>query len=282
MICKHCQSTNTVKFGIKRNKQRYLCRDCKKTFLEFYNFDRKHYSVEVIASAWELYFRGVSLRNIKFYLKSQYHIKKLTHVTIFYWIQTYSVVMKKYTDQFMPKKIDVIQMDETAFIISRQSYANWYNKAWLWVGLDAKTKLLVSSHISMERDGINATKFMNKIKLTPRIVISDKLHCYKIPIKKRWKGKVKHLTVNKDRTTFSNNCLERWNGFFKDRIIPMRGFGAIHSANAFMDGLQVYNNFIKHHSSLDGLTPAKAHGINLELGENPVLELLKLSTLFLT
>ena len=32
--CPHCQSTHFVKNGTKCNNQRYLCRDCKKSFVE--------------------------------------------------------------------------------------------------------------------------------------------------------------------------------------------------------------------------------------------------------
>ena len=32
--CPHCDSTNFVKNGTKCNNQRYLCRDCKKSFVE--------------------------------------------------------------------------------------------------------------------------------------------------------------------------------------------------------------------------------------------------------
>ena len=32
--CPHCQSTHFVKNGTKCDNQRYLCRDCKKSFVE--------------------------------------------------------------------------------------------------------------------------------------------------------------------------------------------------------------------------------------------------------
>ena len=32
--CPHCDSTHFVKNGTKCNNQRYLCRDCKKSFVE--------------------------------------------------------------------------------------------------------------------------------------------------------------------------------------------------------------------------------------------------------
>lgn len=36
-ICPYCESEQTVRYGIQRNKQRYKCKSCKRTFCETNN-----------------------------------------------------------------------------------------------------------------------------------------------------------------------------------------------------------------------------------------------------
>ena len=277
MMCIHCQSLNVIKFGFKKRKQRFFCKDCKKLFLDFYNFDRKHYQAEIIAKVWELYYDGMSYYKIKFYLGSHYNLKRISTSTIFNWVQTYSQLMRRYTDSFMPKNIGIIHVDETTVILKRELLANWLNKSWLWVGMDATSRIAYGIHISLERDSINAKEFMKRINANPKIVISDQLHCYKKAIQTRWDGKAKHLQYGGLTKDITNNCLERLNGTIKDRLKPMRGFCYKHTAKNFFDGFIVYNNVIKPHFSLDKKTPFEARGINLNLGDNPILELLKRS-----
>lgn len=229
-----------------------------------------------MARAWELYYRGLSLRNIKQYLKIHFGTKNLSHSTIFYWVQHCSEIMNKYTIQFLPKSIDTLHADETTLKVAGTMHKG-YCDAWLWVGIDLKSKLLVSTYISQGRTLTDATKFVNGIPITPKRVITDALPSYIIPIKQKWNNKARHIVVKNISSNITNNVIERFNGFVKDRTKPMRGFGAMHSAETYFKGLSVYNNFIKPHSSLDGKTPAEFLGIDLGLADNPVLDILKRS-----
>lgn len=52
----------------------------------------------------------------------------------------------------------------------------------------------------------------------------------------------------------------------------MRGFNG--DEKIFADGFRNYYNFIRDHSAL-GITPAEASGINLELGRNKWISLIR-------
>ena len=58
----------------------------------------------------------------------------------------------------------------------------------------------------------------------------------------------------------------------------MRGFhGCIESAHTIMKGLEINYNFVRKHLALDGKTPAEVSILNLKLGVNKWLDLIKLS-----
>ena len=47
--------------------------------------------------------------------------------------------------------------------------------------------------------------------------------------------------------------------------------------NQVIDGFRIYYNFIRPHQALDGKTPPEMAGLNLNLGENKWLSLIKQS-----
>ncbi len=74
----------------------------------------------------------------------------------------------------------------------------------------------------------------------------------------------------------NNNPIERENGNIKDRIKTMRGgFGCFSGAEAFLNLRHIIHNFVNPHQGLEGGTPAEAAEINLHLGRNKLLNLIR-------
>lgn len=63
MKCPHCQSQNISKNGHRHHKQRYICKDCRKQFLEAYSV--KGYSPEIKQRCLNLYKEGMGFRAIE-------------------------------------------------------------------------------------------------------------------------------------------------------------------------------------------------------------------------
>ncbi len=76
--CPHCESESISKNGHRHNKQRYICKECGKQFLESYS--PKGYSEEVKQRCLDLYREGMGFRAIE---------KKtgISHNTVINWVK---------------------------------------------------------------------------------------------------------------------------------------------------------------------------------------------------
>jgi len=74
----------------------------------------------------------------------------------------------------------------------------------------------------------------------------------------------------------NNNAIERYNGKIKDRIKNIRsGFKNFKCAENFMNLRRVIYNYVNPHQELNGKTPAEMADINLKLGRNKLLNLIR-------
>ena len=64
----------------------------------------------------------------------------------------------------------------------------------------------------------------------------------------------------------------------KDRVVDFRGIKALWSAPILMNARVIQHNFIEAHTTLDDV-PCERAGVNLKLGENRWLDLIRLTTI---
>ncbi len=109
--CAHCGSNNVVKNGHKDGKQRYLCRECKKTFAITNNTIL--YNSKKSVETWEKFFE--CLMN-KFSLRKCAEICDIDLTTAFYWRHKILDVLQEMHNQVTIN--GVAQADETYFHVS--------------------------------------------------------------------------------------------------------------------------------------------------------------------
>jgi transposase-like protein len=108
--CKYCNCENCVKRGKTRtNKQRYFCKECKKTFI--LEKIKRFYPEKLKKEAMRLYFEGNSSRAVG-------RILKIGKETCLRWIKAYSNKIKP--KNYKNERVEVIEMDELYSFISKK------------------------------------------------------------------------------------------------------------------------------------------------------------------
>ena len=84
------------------------------------------------------------------------------------------------------------------------------------------------------------------------------------------------IKAKKNGLKHNNNHIERYNGKIKDRTKIMRGgFDNFEGGESFMNLNRIIHNFVNPHQQLGERTPAEAAEIDLKLGRNKLLNLIK-------
>jgi putative transposase len=141
---------------------------------------------------------------------------------------------------------------------------------WLWNMMDEKTRFQLVSMIAETREGEDAKRTFQKAKEVadnkPRLVVTDGLPGYKSAFNSEFYDhhqSVKHV-ADVALQSGLNNSIERMHGTIREREKIMRGIKSMDTP--FFRGNQIYMNFVRPHSALDGMTPAEAAGVGVEGG----------------
>jgi len=270
--CKFCGSESYIKYGKKKGKQNYMCKDCGRKFVNNQHFEGMKANPKIICLVLDLYFKGVSLRKIADHLK-QFHELKLSHVSILRWIKKYVIIMDEYIRQFKPNLGDLWNVDEMMISVN----GNWF---YLWNVIDDATRFHLASVVSKERKIADASKALRTAKKRshnkrPMFVITDGLKSYNTAIKEEffsYRNKTTHIGNvgirgrKNGEEYFDNNLVERLQGTIRERNKTQRGLKDEYSP--FIQGHKLYYNFIKPHENLFGNTPSELANVDIKLGKH--------------
>ena len=115
---------------------------------------------------------------------------------------------------------------------------------------------------------------------SPAHFVTDGLPAYAKSSKKVFGKKtnhIRHIHLAGKRDKDNNNKMERFNGEIRDREKVFRGLKRFDTP--IIDGMNAYYNYAKHHSGLDGKTPAEASLIDVD-GSNKWLTLIQNASLY--
>jgi len=270
--CKFCGSPNVIKYGKNGKKQVYKCKDCNRKFVNNVSFEKLKYDPHIITVTLDLYFKGVSLRKITDHLKQFYGLN-VHYSTVYRWIEKYIRIMNEYVSKLKPELSNTWHADEMMVNI----HGDWH---WLWNVMDEGTRFLLASVISKERKVEDARRAFQAAKATgkrkPKYVVTDGLQAYHKAFNKEFYDhhrSVKHIRNVGFRDKTNNNLIERLHGTVREREKVMRALKI--PDTPIVDGYRLYYNFIRPHMALGGNTPAEIAGIDLNLGQNKWLGLLR-------
>lgn len=104
--CIYCQSDKVVSNGLRvrkvRTKQSFLCKSCKRQFVEPDGFERMRFSPEIISRAVHQHEDGFSLSKTKNHL-FQHDNTKVSRWTIAQWKKKYSLFFGKASSRIKAK-----------------------------------------------------------------------------------------------------------------------------------------------------------------------------------
>jgi transposase-like protein len=266
--CQVCHSGNVVGDGKRRNKSgvvaKFHCRACGAYFSGKEGFHNRRSDPDLIAKALDIYFRGVSFRQVAKHFGQAYGLH-LSQMTVYRWVTHYSALAAEWMNRQGAKVGEIWHVDERIVNVDGEH-------RYLWNVMDSQTRFLLASRISQGRGVPEARAAFKQAKgatyVRPKEIRSDGLFAYRRAISKEFgsncgpggKKHSPHRVVPSIRAPDSNNILERLNGTSKDRTKTMRAYDNDAGAAALSEGWQVHYNLVRDHLAL-GTTPGVAAGI---------------------
>lgn len=136
IYCKHCGSDEVVKNGLVKNKQRYFCKQCRKTTRQ--GDKREQYSLEQKIRVIKLYTEGMGFRAIE-------RIENIPASLLVHWVRTFGKTLKeKLCTTKIPdnlKEIEILEMDELFTYYQKKAEKPMYGLLWTETGI----RLLISA-----------------------------------------------------------------------------------------------------------------------------------------
>lgn len=274
--CPNCGSDQIVKYGYRYNKsgavQRYYCKSCRKSFRDTSSFKWSRYNPHIIATALDLYCRGLSLREVADHLKSTYGIA-VSYGTIYLWIKRYVELVHKYTTHLTKRTSERWCADETIVHVKSRDLL-------LWTLLDYESRLLIAYRISANKTTKEASHLIKKgLQSTcspPLEFITDGNPAYSKALKNATKLGTPMIHVVGPLTgPITNNRSERLNQTVKKRVKNAIHFNSENGIEAFVKAFEIYYNFIRPHFALGNATPAEKAGIMPKTSWKELIKLAK-------
>ena len=251
IVCKYCGSDAVVKYGSREGVQYYWCKKCERKFAGNNALPGMRYSPDLIASAVNQYYEGLSLNAIRRQIDHDYQVRP-SDSTVYEWMVRFT---KKAVDALEGLQVSlgsVIVVDETVLDIDGKN-------AWFWDAIDDETRYLVASHLSYGRSMAEAVTLMKRVESIgtrpPKFIVSDGLRSYPDAVERVFGADTKHVVSKGFTSEVNTNLIERFHGTIKQRTKVMRGMQNLETAKLVMDGWLVHYNFFRPHEYLGGQTP---------------------------
>jgi len=137
MECPKCKSKTSVKDGIVKGRQRYLCKECKYRYTVEYR--GKPNSLKKLAL--QLYLEGLGFRSIS-------RILKVSNVSVLNWIKSFGKQIEEY--KRVEGNLEIIEMDELHTYIGEKKTIAGSGFLLIGLGVNSSISLLVQGELKQE------------------------------------------------------------------------------------------------------------------------------------
>ena len=246
--CPACGSAQVVKVGKQNGQQRYLCRGCSKKFRSNGIAHGHRVSTEQIGMAIRMFYSGMSYKQIAESMADAFDIPEPSKATIYEWVRDYTdkAVETLGQPQYKAQTGEEWVADEMQLRVGGEKY-------WNWNVMDAKSRFILASHLSRNRDLKAAETVMEKASEAaakpPKVIKTDRLGSYPGAINLVFPY-TKHVQSDGIRAEINNNLSERLQGTYRQRTKTMRGLDSLESGQRYLDGWTLTYNFFREHEAL--------------------------------
>ena len=178
--CPSCGNNRVVKMGVRNGQQRYLCRNCRKSFRANGKASGRRMDAELVGAAIRDYYSGKSYKQIAEGLAQEYDIPEPSKATIFEWVRGYTERALRETEDHKATTSGHWVADEMYVDVGGKTAYNCNV-------MDSETRYILASHLSPTRDGRAARavirKALDNADAPPKTIKTDKWRAYIKPIK---------------------------------------------------------------------------------------------------
>ena len=205
-------------------------------------------------------FFGMSYKQLAEAMVEMYDIPEPSKRTLYEWVW-----VKDGTDAAVKAMHDYPADVGTEWVADEMQVKVGGENLWHWNVMDAKTRYVLASHLSPNRDTRAAVTVMRKAAMAsknpPRIVKSDKLGSYPPAVAAVFPD-AKHVQSDGIRALINNNLSERLQGTYLQREKTLRGLDNIESGQRYLDGWTLTYNLFREYEGIDYQTPAGKANVN--------------------
>ncbi|MDE2842518.1 MAG: DDE-type integrase/transposase/recombinase [Chloroflexota bacterium] len=152
--CPACGHDKVRKAGVQSGKQRYRCYACNKRFRHGMELG-KRVPAEQVGAAVRMFYMGMSYKQIAEAMADAYDIPEPSKATIYEWVCDYT---DKATEAMKDHKADV----DDSWVADEMLVRVGGEKMWNWNVMDEKTRYILASLLTRERDAASARKVIQK------------------------------------------------------------------------------------------------------------------------
>lgn len=264
VACPVCESGRVIKAGIQSGEQRYLCHACGTRFRAGNKALGRRMSADQVGAAIRMFYSGMSYKQIAENMEKMYDIPEPSKATIYEWVRDYTEVALEEMKDHPAEVGDSWVVDEMQLSVGGEKY-------WNWNVMDEKTRYILASYISKERNAQAAAtvlkKAANAAANPPAKVKTDKLRSY-VPAMKTVFLDAEHVQSEGIRNRENNNNLsERLQGTFRQRTKTLRGLDSRETGQLYLDGWVITYNLFRGHEALDNKAPGRVANVDVPFTE---------------
>ena len=256
-----CGSKHATKLCCRKNKygrvQRYICMDCGVSFTANTGFKKKHFEKHIITGALQMYFTGMSFRDIAGFYEMQG--TDVSHMTIYNWVCEYSKMISQYLTGIIPRVGRTFRADEVYMRVAGKL-------AYLFGSMDNATRYWLAGIMYPKKDITHCDELLTATRLQagrpPLTFITDGHWPYQRSCSRIFDPSVEHIRSITLAGERNNNAMERLNGEIRDREKVFRGLKKMDTP--IIEGMRTYYNHTRKHIGLGGITPGEASGILID------------------